>query len=197
MSRFVTILVVLWTGVVHADTAAVAEEAEPDPSDQIIGASLGVAIGGRVTPGGLRISGHYHYQLSERDWFDGRATFIFGSTTPECFRDRMDAVICDHGLADGQAAELSANIRRFFSGGQYRPFARAGVGIAVVHFGPDGVTGVAFPLHAGVGLRVLLTADVAINAEAELEVGVGAFNRGLGAEPQIGSSVAAGAEFRL
>ena len=196
MSRLVAIIM-LCAAVAHADTAAVSNEAEPDPSDQIIGVSLGVAVGGRVTPGGLRISGHYHYQLSDHDWFDGRATFIFGGNSPECFRDRMDDVVCDHGLADGQAGELSANIRRFFGSGQYMPFVRAGLGVMLVRFGPDDVTGIAFPLHAGVGLRVLLTPAIALNAEAELEVGVGAFNRGLGAEPQVGSSIAAGAEFRL
>jgi hypothetical protein len=66
-----------------------------------------------------------------------------------------------------------------------------------VRFGDDDVTGVAIPLHAGVGLRVLITDDIAISAEAEVEVGIGGFNKHLGAEPQLGSGIAAGAEFRL
>jgi hypothetical protein len=81
----------------------VQDEDEPEAiPDQSVGASAGVAGGGNVTPGGFRVSGHYLYRLAEQDWFDGTASFTFGSGGAACFRDRMDDVVCDHGFADGR-----------------------------------------------------------------------------------------------
>lgn len=166
--------------------------------DQSIGAALGLAAGGRVTPGGLRVSGHYLYQLSAEDWFDGTASFTFGTGGAACFRDRMDATVCDHGLADGTGVEVTAAVRRMFAArGQFRPFVRAGVGVALVRFGDDDVTGFAVPLHAGAGLRASVGEGVAIVAMSELVLGVGRFGRDLGVEPQLGFAVTAGAELRL
>ena len=93
--------------------------------DQAIGAEIGVATGGRVTPGGLRITGHYLYQLSDQDWFDGTAAFTFGGGAAACFRDRTDAFVCDHGLADGDGIELAANVRRMFAAQGHVPPVRA------------------------------------------------------------------------
>ncbi len=199
MSRLVALAIVLAAGVAHADDAAVATTmAPPDLSDQAIGASVGAATGGRSTPGGLRISGHYLYQLTDQDWFDGIASFTFGGGDAECFRDRMDDFLCDHGLADGNAVEIGANVRRFLGGkGDFWPFLRAGVGIAIVRFGDDEVTGIALPFHAGGGLRVSVAPNVAIIAYGELELGFAGFNHDLGFEPQLGLSIAAGAEFKL
>ncbi|HTL36823.1 MAG TPA: hypothetical protein VL326_26995 [Kofleriaceae bacterium] len=172
--------------------------APADMSDQAIGASLGVAAGGRTTPGGLEIAGHYLYQMTEQDWFDGVAAFTFGGGDAQCFRDRMNDFLCEHGLADGYSIELAANVRHFLGGnGDFWPFVRGGAGLAVVRFGDDGVTGAAIPLHAGGGLRVSVTPDIAVTAHADLELGIGLFNHSLGAEPQIGASVGAGAEFKL
>ena len=197
---------VLLTTVAHAqevptDEAAPVEAgglAPADMTDQAIAASLGVAIGGRTTAGGLRVAGDYLYQLSSQDWFDGSASFVFGGGGAECFRDRSDAVLCDHGLADGYAVEVSANVRRFFAGDdRFWPFARAGLGVAVVRFADDGITGIAFPLHVGGGVRVSVAEGVAIVGQAELVLGLARFSNGPGAEPQLGLGVSAGAEFRL
>jgi hypothetical protein len=175
-------------------TASTADEI----GDQAIGAEIGVATGGRVTPGGLRVTGHYLYQLSDEDWFDGGASFTFGGGGAACFRDRMNAFVCDHGLTDGNGVEISATVRRFFAAqGGFRPFARAGIGVGIVRFPDDGVTGLAIPLHLGGGVRATVADSVAIVAQAELAVGFGAFGKGLGVEPQLGVSVVAGAEFRL
>lgn len=212
MSRILIALVAM-TGFAHAqgvlnepavepavdpsvtDTSAVAPS---DMSDQAIAATLGAAVGGRTTAGGLRVAGHYLYQLADQDWFDGTASFVFGSGEPDCFRDRMDEVICEHGLADGYAVELSANVRRFFGGNEeFWPFARAGIGVAVVRFADDGITGVAFPLHLGGGLRVSVSDGIAVIGQAELDLGLGVFGSGPGLEPQLGLNVSAGAEFRL
>ena len=119
-----------------------------DMSDQAIGGTIGIAGGGRSTAGGLRITGHYLYQLSEQDWFDGTAQFTFGSGARACFRDRGNDVICEHGLLDGVSAEIGANVRRFLGGqGEFWPYVRGGVGLALVRFGGDDVTGLAIPLH--------------------------------------------------
>ena len=110
--------------------AAERVEVDADPGDQGIGATVGIAAGGRVTPGGLRITGHYLYQLSHQDWFDGTASFTFGGGDAACFRDRMDVTSCGHDFNDGNSVELAAGIRRMFAGrGAFRPYARVAVGL--------------------------------------------------------------------
>ena len=188
-------------GVAHAQ-AVTEVEAQAEPADtipdQAIGVTVGVAGGGRVTPGGLRIAGHYLYQLSAQDWFDGVAAFTFGGGGSECFRDRMDAVVCDHGYADGRGVEIVAAVRRYFNPqGIYRPFARVGAGVSIVRFGDDDVTGVAIPLHLGGGVRAHVSKQLAVVALGEIVAGLGRFNRGLDTEPQLGVTVTAGAELRL
>lgn len=187
------------------DVAVSGEErsAPEDMGDQAIGATIGVAGGGRVTPGGLRVIGHYLYQLTDSDWFDGTAAFTFGSGEPACFRDRMNGYVCDHGLVDGFSAEVGANVRRFLgsvrstTSSDFWPYVRLGVGIAIVRFSDDDATGFGIPLHAGGGLRIKVSDGIAVTAEATLDIGIARFTQGLGAEPLIGGSVTAGAEFKL
>jgi hypothetical protein len=196
MSRLA--LLVVLAGTAYADDE-VDTTIDPDAiPDQSLGASLGIAGGGRVTVGGFRVQGHYLYQLSDQDWFDGTAAFTFGGGGAACFRDRMDDVICDHGFTDGRGVEVIASVRRYFTAqNKFRPFARLGAGVAIARFGDDSVTGLAIPIHAGGGLRAAVSSDVAIVAMAELVLGVGRFNHELGTEPQFGIAVTAGAELRL
>lgn len=183
---------------VAAPAADTSDDLAAEIGDQGIGGAIGLAAGGRVTAGGVRVTGHYLYQLAERDWFDGIASFTFGSGDAACFRDRGDDVVCKHGLAGGGAIEVAAGVRRMFgSRGRFRPFARAAVGVAVVRFSDDDVTGVAIPLHLGGGLRTRVSPLVAIVALADATLGIGRFGRGLGSEPQLGLAVTIGAEFRL
>ena len=172
--------------------------ADDDIGDQAIAAGLGLATGGRVTPGGVQVTGHYLYQLSARDWFDGAASFTFGGSQAECFRDRQDMRICSHGLADGFGVELAGAVRRLFPAqGQFRPFARVGAGIGLARFSGDDVTGVTFRLHGGGGVRVAVAPSLAVVADGDLQLGFGSFGSGLGSEPQLGLVITAGAEFRL
>jgi hypothetical protein len=178
-----------------------APDPEPEPDDlgdQLIGGGLGLAAGGRTTAGGLRLTGHFLYQLTDQDWFDGIASFTFGGGDAACFRDRDDVVLCDHGLASGGSIEVAAGVRRMFAPqDRFRPFVRAAVGIALVRFGGDDVTGVAIPLHAGAGLRATVSPEVAIVALADATIGLAAFGGGVGGEPQLGLAITAGAEVRL
>jgi hypothetical protein len=172
--------------------------APPDMSDQAIGGGLGVALGGRVTPGGLRVDGHYLYQLSSQDWFDGTVALTFGGGSPECFFDRTDTYVCDHGLAQGDGFEVIASVRHFLGGRDtYWPFVHGGIGLGYVRFGADDVGGLAIPLHAGGGLRVSITPDLAIVGQAELDLGIGVLGHGVGLEPQFGADLTVGVEFRL
>lgn len=183
--------------VAHADDLRLTSAAD-ELGDQGIGAMTGLATGGRVTAGGVRVDGHYLYQLSSRDWFDGTASFTIGSGDPACSRDRMDVMTCDHGLADGAALELAAGVRRMFAGqGAFRPFLRGAIGISYTRFANDDVSGVAFPLHVGGGVRAKVAEGVALVGMSELTVGLGRFGRGLETEPQLGLAITAGAEFRL
>ena len=196
MSRLVIAALLLVPALAAAEPAR--GDDTSDLGDQGIGVAIGAASGGRVTPGGLRITGHYLYQLSDEDWFDGTASFTYGGGGAACFRDRMALLVCDHGLAQGAGIELAASVRRVFDPrGQFRPFARAGVGVSLVRFSDDKVSGVAFPLHLGGGMRTTVAPKVAIVIEGELVLGLGVFNQGLGAEPQLGLALAAGAEFTL
>ncbi|MBA3396323.1 MAG: hypothetical protein H0T89_27075 [Deltaproteobacteria bacterium] len=205
MSRLVIVAILACSaGLAAAEETTVVEDTDASGTiadeigDQGIGAAVGIAAGGRVTPGGLRIAGDYLYQLSSEDWFDGTASFTFGGGGAACYRDRMDLVVCNHGFTDGGAIEITAGVRRMFaSQGKYRPFARAGVGVAIVRFGDDDVSGLAFPLHLGGGVRVAVDPRVAVVAQGEVVAGFGRFNRGLGWEPQLGFALTAGAEFRL
>jgi hypothetical protein len=198
MSRRLALAIVCAASTAHADDAVSTSVAPPDMSDQGVGASIGIAAGGRVTAGGLRLAGHYLYKLSDQDYFDGVASFTYGGGSAQCFRDRMNAFVCDHGLADGGTVELGANVRRFFGGrDQFWPFARAGIGIAIVRFQDDSVTGFAVPLHIGGGVRAQVSDGVAIVGEGALDLGFGIFNHSLGLEPQVGLAITAGAEFRL
>jgi len=172
--------------------------ADDEAGDQAVSAALGLATGGRVTPGGLRVAGHYLYRLSERDWFDGAASFTFGSGSAACFRDRSDRLVCEHGLADGASVELSASVRRMFAPqGAFHPFAAVGLGLGAARFSSDDVSGVIVPLHAAGGVRVRVSPGVAVVAEGALSLGLGGFGRGLGAEPVAGLAITAAAEFRL
>ena len=111
----------------------------------------------------------------------------------------MDATICDHGLADGGTVELAANVRRIFGRARsVRPFARAGIGLAIVRFSDDDVTGLAIPLHLGGGVRASVShGRRRRRAGRSCELGFGGFNHGLGLQPQAGLTVTAGAEFVL
>jgi hypothetical protein len=166
--------------------------------DQGISAQLGLATGGRLTPGGLRVAGHYLYQLSGRDWFDGIASFTFGSGRAACFRDRDDKVVCDHGLADGVGVEAIGAVRRMFAPqGAFRPYARIGVGLGLARFADDDVSGFTIAVHGGGGVRVKVAPSIAVVGEADLALGFGSFNREIGTEAQLGLAITAGVEFRL
>ncbi len=183
--------------VAHADDLTVTSAAD-EIGDQGIGATTGLATGGRVTAGGVRVAGSYLYQLSSQDWFDGIAAFTFGGGDAGCVVDRMAVTTCEHGLADGASVEIAAGVRRMFAAQRgFRPFARAAIGISYTRFAADDLAGVAFPLHLGGGVRAKVSEGVALVGITELTVGLGRFGRGLETEPQLGLAVTAGAEFRL
>ncbi len=188
----------LTTDAADAETTETDAPQNDELSDRAVGAELGVTGGGRVTPGGMRIAGHFIYQLSDVDWFDGAAAFTYGGSEARCFRDRMDEFLCDHGFASGSSFEISASVRRMFAqSGNFRPFARAGIGVALVRYSGDDVSGLAFPLHAGGGIRTRVMPGIAVVVQADVQLGLGLFGHGLGVEPQLGMTIGAGAEFRL
>ncbi|MGE0397463.1 MAG: hypothetical protein AB7T06_12135 [Kofleriaceae bacterium] len=195
MRRTLSIAILLSSSIAAADVSSTIGR---HPPDQGIGAALGVAAGGSATPGGVRVTGHYLYQLSSQDWFDGVASFTYGGDTAGCYEDRMSTTMCDHGLTAGSGVEIAATVRRMFQPqGAFQPFARLGIGVAIARFAADDVVGLGFPVHMGGGVRARVAPAVSIVAQAELAVGVGAYSNDLGAEPLIGMAVTAGAEFDL
>ena len=153
---------------------------------------------GSTAPGGLRVAGHYLYQLSSTDWFDGVASFTYGGDTAGCFRDRTSTTMCEHGLTAGSGVEIAATVRRMFQPqGVFQPFARLGIGVAIARFAADDVVGFGLPVHVGGGVRARVAPSVSIVAQAEFSAGIGAYTQDLGAEALLGMAVTAGAEFDL
>jgi hypothetical protein len=163
-----------------------------------LGASIGAAIGGGATPGGLRVSGDYLYQLSDLDWFDGMVQFTFGSGAATCFRDRADELICDHGAAQGVGTDLGVGVRRFFGGQQgFRLWVRPAAGLRISRFGGDDLTGGGVFVSAAGGARVRVTDTIAVGGQASVELGAAYFSRSLGFELQPGLVVAVSVDFVL
>ena len=188
--------------------AEAAGEAEPAPGaedtggplvgDQELGARVGVALGGRTTPGGLRLSGHHLYRLADRDWFDAGVAFTFGSGREACFRDRRDEVVCQHGFASGFAAEMLAGVSRFFKAEDpFSPFVRGGLGARLIAFPGDDLRGVAVPVWAGAGVRARVHPGIAVTGGAELRVGPAWMTRDIGLEPHASFAITAGVDFSL
>lgn len=194
--------------------SARAEDATPDPAaaassgeaatlgadwrDQGLGASAGVALGGGLTPGGVRMAGAYLYRLSERDWFDGAVAFTLGSDDAGCFRDRQDERVCEHGATDGFAVDFAAAVRRSWPArNHFAPFVRVGVGLRFVRFAGDSVAGLAVPLVGGGGVTADVSARTRVVASGQLELGGGLFSRGLGTGPQVGLALGLGFEVAL
>jgi hypothetical protein len=197
--------------VAHADTISVDDsapgqvpqgvgtDAQPDSGDsQEIGALLGVTMGGKVTPGGIATEGRYLYRLSELDWLESSVHFSLGAGGKECFRDRESTFVCEHGLLDGFAAEGSLGLRRYFVGQQqFRPYARAGLGLQLVSYADDSVIGVGLPLYLGAGVRVAVANRVLVVADATARGGASLLGKELGIEPNLSLTIAAGVEFTL
>lgn len=173
------------------------EVGEPAGSQEL-GASLGMAVGGHISPGGLYVAGAYLYRLSDVDWFEGRVGFSFGGGDPECFRDRDDEFTCAHSALDGFAADVMVGIRRFFGGqNQFRPYAHGGVAGRVASYAADDVLGFGVAGWIGGGVRARVADGVAVGGGAQLLLGPAWFDQGLGLEPQPAFTVSAGVEFQV
>ncbi len=183
-------------------------------SDRNIGAEIGTATGGGWTPGGFRVAVYYLSQLAARDWLDVAAAFTLGGGEAACFYDHANRYGCEHGFADGDAAEVQASVRHFFGdASSLSPFLRGGVGAGLVRFPNDvvltmtdstgtampsvGVIGLVLSLHTGGGVRMSIAPTVAVVVCADVEVGIAAFQGTSGLEPQLGFVLTAGAELRL
>ena len=182
-----------------AGDASGGDALSPLPGDQEIGASVGVALGGRTTPGGFQVAGDYLYRLADRDWFDGSVSFTFGSGREACFRDRQDEVLCRHGFASGFAAEVVGGVARYYGepGDAVGPFLRAGVGARLVAFPGDDVRGIAVPLRLGAGVRARVHEVVSVRGGAEVRAGPAWMTRDIGLEPHASFAITAGVDFTL
>ncbi len=173
-------------------------EIDPEATDRELGATLGVAMGGMNTPGGLRLAASYLYQLNDSDWFDGGLVLTGAPGEPTCFRDRADELICDHGAADGASVDLFAGVRRYAPGQPgFQPWIRPGVAVRLARFPDDDLTGVALIGQAAAGVRARINDLIQVGGMAALEGGAGLFTRGLGLELQLGLVIGATVDFAL
>ena len=168
-----------------AGDPAPAADAVP-AGERELGARLGVAMGRRFTPGGVRVAGVMLYRLSQSDWFDGSMAFTVGRSRSTCFTDRDGVFACDYGVIDGTAIDLMAGVRRFLPGPErFAPYVRAGVGARVLSFGDD-VRGFGIPVSAGVGVRARVSDLVAVGGDVGVEAGIAWLDHGLGSQSQLG-----------
>jgi hypothetical protein len=182
-----------------APTETPADEAERDAAgERELGARLGVAMGRRFTPGGVRAAGVMLYRLSDDDWFEGSMAFTFGRSRATCFTDRDGDFACDYSVIDGAAIDLVAGIRRFLPGPErFAPYLRAGVGVRFLSFGGDDVRGFAIPVSAGTGVRARVNDLVAVGADVGGELGIAWLDHGLGTQSQLGIVLQATVELWL
>lgn len=182
-----------------APTETLADEAERDAAgERELGARLGVAMGRRFTPGGVRAAGVMLYRLTDDDWFDGSMAFTFGRSRATCFTDRDGDFACDYSVIDGAAIDLVAGVRRFLPGpDRFAPYLRAGVGVRYLSFGGDDVRGFAIPLSAGTGVRARVNDLVAVGADVGGELGIAWLDHGLGTQSQLGIVLQATVELWL
>lgn len=191
--------------VVLAPAAALAGEAVeavPDAGDHVadqeIGARIGLRMGGRTTPGGFDIGGVFLYRLTDVLWSDSSVAFVVGGGGAECFRDRGDDVLCDHGQLDGVAGGAHSGLRWVQRGKQgFVPYLRATVGIELVNYSDDDVRGIAVPVVLGGGVRARVADRVSVSGGADLHIGIARLNRDIGAEPQAALIVKLGVDFAL
>jgi hypothetical protein len=181
-----------------ADQPAVAARAERDELSQLLAGRAGIEMGGRTSPGGFHLAGTYLYRMAESDWIDTGVAFTFGGGNAECFRDRSNEVLCDHGITKGFAAERSGGVRRVFRRDQeFAPFVGLGLAVRLVSFSEDDVRGVAFPLLISAGVRSHIADRVALVGGAMVRAGIGLFTGDVGLEPQASLAVSGGVEFGL
>lgn len=166
---------------------------------QELGVQLGLATGGRVTPGGAHIAGRYSYRLGDRDWFELGVGFTYGDNEIGCGRDSdSNQMSCDHNSIGGFSGEIGAGLRRYFLGRQsFTPYLRGGLSARVVSYKEDDVKGVAIPFWLGGGVRAPVAPGVFVGADAVLSVGAGIFNKNLGTEPQAAMTVMGSVEFSI
>jgi len=198
-------LVVLFAVMLLAPAAAVAQatvEAEQDAGDDVadqeIGARIGMRMGGRTTPGGFHLGGVFLYRLNDELWSDSLVAFAVGGGGAECFRDRGDNVLCDHGQLDGVAGGVHSGIRWVQPSKQgFVPYVRGTVGIELVNYSDDDVRGIAVPVVLGGGVRARVADRVSVSGEADLHIGFARLNRDMGVEPQAALIVKLGVDFAL
>lgn len=179
----------------------VAGEAAPR-GDKHLGPRVGVAIGmlSGVAPGGLRLGGALSWRVADQIWIDAEGALRWGAGGAACFTGRGDdrPLTCEHGLLDGTAIEALAGARLPLGPwpGGLDPYVHAGVGLQVISFADDDVTGVSMPLWGGFGGRYPVDDGLAIVGEATLTLGPGWFD-GLDVEPISTLIVQGGVDFDL
>jgi hypothetical protein len=180
--------------------AVVALSAPAGAAEQELGARLGAQISATdTTPGGLRLGGVYLYRMTERTWSDSAAAFTFGAGGAECYIPRDGGFTCAHGIADGFSFQVASGLRWYpdLGGGDAQPYLRGGLGLGIVRFGADEVTGLAIPLFAGAGVRFAVTEKVTLSGEAQLDVGPALFNHDLSFQPYLAMTILFGVEISL
>lgn len=198
LSTAVIVSLLLSAATAAAQEAATSAKAPAIAAEQELGARLGFIAGGRVSPGGLLVTGTYLYQLATKDWFDASVGFSFGSGSAACFRDRDFDLLCDHGLADGFGGYIAGGIRRFLAPkGDFVPYVRAGVAVRLSSYSADSVHGFVVPLWGGGGVRARVSEGISVVGDAVLELGGGVFNKGIGVEPHFAFAVLGGVEFAI
>ncbi len=185
---------IVFEGVEEEEEATVEQSVQPEEvADQLLSAAVGVDAGGRVSPGGVKLSGSHLYRLSERDWLRSSLSLTFGGGG-SCTLD-MGATDCNDGHLSGLAIGAGANVRRLFAPlWGATPYAELGLSAKLIRF-DDGVRGFALPVWFAGGARKSVHDGIAVFGTASVEAGFGRFNQMLGWEPHVTVGLQGGVEF--
>ncbi|MBK9072815.1 MAG: hypothetical protein IPL79_17710 [Myxococcales bacterium] len=134
-------------------------------SGQWLGASVGVAAGASLAPGGAAIEGRYLYELTDTHAFEGQARFIFGGAGDDCASTR-----CVQGAFTGRATQLTFGVRIELSPpATIVPWVRPSVGLRVQRHVESDLDGYALPLGVALGGAMHLMPSVRLSAELGIE----------------------------
>jgi hypothetical protein len=166
--------------------------------EQWVSAAVGLEVGGRLSPGGLKLSGSHFYQLTDSDWLRSSLSYTFGGDQTGCAMDEFGETNCNRDYLAGTAVAGSAGLRRFFKPmWDFLPYAELGVAAKFVSFSGDGVRGFALPATLAGGARKTVAEGVAVSFGLGVEAGFGYFNRDLGWEPQVTVGLSGGVDFDI
>jgi hypothetical protein len=191
----VVVILVAAPAMAQEPTVVEAAEAPQGMDKQELGPRLGLQLGlGPAAAGGMRVGGAYLYRMAESWWFEGQLSTAFGSSEEACGPSG-----CSHGVVDGFGLRLAAGVRYVFPAAPsgFQPYLGAAPTLGYQHFAGDDLSAWVVGGQASGGLRIKVSDAVALTGEAQLDLGVGFYDKDEGRKAVVALSVLFGVDFAL